>query len=322
MTFAAHCAPIEEGAPTDNSDAFRRALGHFSTGVTIITAAANGTLAGITANSFSSVSLDPPLILWSVKKSSTSWPVFEQTRSFAVNVLAADQAALAAKFARSGTDKFEGVEWLLGAGGAPVIAGVTAEFECERRFEHDGGDHIIVVGEVMRFARHERRPLVFTQGRFSIAIDNAGLGQATLPVADATTRPTFLTQLRRAFLQRGSEFRDEARDVGFTMNESRLTYHMELNPGLSLEDLARVALLDILSARDSIADLQERGWVRVSAEGKPELTAEGRDRNRRLAQVASASEAGKLSGFSEAEIEIGRQVIAALGGRLDNIPVY
>lgn len=318
-------AALESGAPQENTDAFRRALGHFSTGVTIITAEADGVRAGITANSFNSVSLDPPLVLWSVKKTSTSWPVFAASESFAINVLASDQVQLASQFARSGADKFKDVDWTPGATGAPLLARVTAQFECVRRVEYEGGDHLIVVGEVIRFARYERRPLVFTQGRFSLAIDNADAAPA--PASASTgpavnSYPTFLTMLRRAFLQRASEFRDEAHSVGFTMNESRLMYHLELSPGANLESLARVSLLDADAARDSMGSLERKGWVAREVDGSLQLTTLGLEQNARLGRLAHGAEAGKLTRFSAVEIGKAREIIAAFGGGLDNIPAY
>lgn len=321
VTYLKEATALESGVPQGNTDAFRRALGHFSTGVTIITAEADGVRAGITANSFNSVSLDPPLVLWSVKKTSTSWPVFSAAKSFAVNVLASDQAQLASQFARSGTDKFKDVDWKPGATGAPLLARVTAQFECVRRVEYEGGDHLIVVGEVTYFARYERRPLVFTQGRFSLAIDNADAAPTNVdPRADA--HPTFLTMFRRAFLQRASEFREEAHSVGFTMNESRLMYHLELSPGLNVESLARVALLDLDAARDGIASLQRKAWITRGTDGSLQLTVLGLEQNARLGRLAHAAEANKLLRFSGSDIGKAREIISAFGGRLDNIPAY
>jgi flavin reductase (DIM6/NTAB) family NADH-FMN oxidoreductase RutF/DNA-binding MarR family transcriptional regulator len=310
---------LESGAPVENADAFRRALGHFSTGVTIITAEAGGEKAGITANSFNSVSLSPPLILWSVKKTSASWPIFAAARSFAVNVLAVDQAPLAAQFARSGPDKYKDVAWKAGPSGAPLLANVTAQFDCVRRVEYDGGDHLIVVGEVTSFVRYDRRPLIFTQGRFSAAIDSVDVGQPNTAMP-ADTPLTFLALLRRAFLQRASEFRDEAHSLGFTVNESRLVYHLELGPNLTIEHLARVALLDTDAADDCVAALQAKGWIIRHGDGTLALTTIGAQRYSELGEIARRAEAERLKPFSEAEIQTARKIIAALGGRLDNIP--
>ncbi len=300
---------LEKGAPTDDPKAFRRALGHFSTGVTIITAEAGGTKAGLTVNSFSSVSLDPPLILWSVNKSSTSWPVFAAAKSFAVNVLAADQSFLASQFARSGGDKYLNVEWHAGDTGAPLLSGVAAQFECLRHVEYDGGDHLIVVGKVAHFSRFERRPLVFAQGRFSLAIDHPET--ARLESADIGSKPTFLALFRRAFLQRGNELRIEAESVGFTENESRLAYYLELNPGLDIEALARIALLDPVSAIEAVEALRDRGWLSQVPGGGFALTNPGRENFERLQDLTAHAEKAKLGQFSNAEIEKARQVIAS-----------
>lgn len=124
--------------------AFRRALGNFATGVTVVTAAdAHGRKVGVTANSFNSVSLDPPLILWSIDKRSTSHAVFETASHFAVNVLAADQIDLSNNFARPKEDRFAEVEYQAGEGGAPILADCSARFECEKFQQVDGGplDH-------------------------------------------------------------------------------------------------------------------------------------------------------------------------------------
>ena len=189
------------------------------------------------------------------------------------------------------------------------------------KVEYEGGDHLIVVGEVTYFARYERRPLVFTQGRFSLAIDNADAAPSNVdPRSD--THPTFLTMFRRAFLQRASEFRDEAHSVGFTMNESRLMYHLELSPGLKVDSLARVSLLDIDAARDGIASLERKDWLSRGVDGSLQLTVLGLEQNAKLGRLAHAAEANKLMRFSAAEIGKAREIIAAFGGRLDNIPAF
>lgn len=321
MTMLEQAFALESGSPSDNSDAFRRALGHFATGVTIITAEAKGLKVGITANSFNSVSLDPPLVLWSVKKSSTSWPVFAAANSFAINVLAQDQSELATQFARSGTDKYKDVAWKPGKTGAPLLSNVTTQFECLRRVEHEGGDHFIVVGEVKYFARYDRRPLVFIQGRFSAAIDNADTEQPNSSSLSAV-QPTFLALFRRAFLQRSSELREEARGVGFTVNESRLIYHLAIRPRSTLKDLARVSLLEMEAAKDGIEAMVSRGWIAFSPDSTLDMTELGQAQFGRLQEAASKGENGKLNRFSDAEINTARNVIASFGGHLDNIPAF
>lgn len=145
---------------------FRTALGQFATGVTIITARGpDGKAAGVTSNSFNSVSLDPPLILWSLAKTSRSMPVFEATTHFAVHVLASNQAHLSNHFASRAEDKFTGME--IGAEGPPLIADCAARFLCKAHARHEGGDHIILIGEVEKFDYSSKEPLLFHGGQYA-----------------------------------------------------------------------------------------------------------------------------------------------------------
>ncbi|WP_370807243.1 flavin reductase family protein [Simplicispira lacusdiani] len=147
---------------------FRTALGMFATGVTVVTArGAEGRLVGLTANSFNSVSMDPPLVLWSLALASASLPVFAAGGHYAINVLAADQMALAERFAARGVDRWAGVEHRPGISGAPLLAGAAATFECINRSRYEEGDHVIFVGEVERCQhRAGASPLLYHGGRF------------------------------------------------------------------------------------------------------------------------------------------------------------
>lgn len=150
-----------------DSTTFRRTLGMFATGITVITAQArDGSLIGLTVNSFNSVSLDPPLIVWSLANSSTVREVLEGCEYYAVNVLAEDQEALSNLFASKAADRFAGVEWEPGLGGAPLLAGCCAAFEVRNTVRYPGGDHVIFIGQVERCDRSEREPLVFFNGRY------------------------------------------------------------------------------------------------------------------------------------------------------------
>jgi len=147
---------------------FRAALGMFATGVTIVTArSTNGQVIGLTANSFNSVSLSPPLVLWSLARAAASMAVFSTGSHYAINVLAADQKTLAERFATRGADRWTGVTFDQGAGGAPLLHGAAATFECFNRSRYEEGDHVIFVGEVERCAhRVGASPLLFHGGRY------------------------------------------------------------------------------------------------------------------------------------------------------------
>ena len=147
--------------------AFRNALGSFATGVTIVTARnAAGAPVGLTANSFNSVSLDPPMVLWSLSLHSGSLPVFRDAESWAVHILAADQQAMSDRFATPSIDKFAGFDLSDGPEGAPLIEGCAARFGCRARFEYEGGDHAIFLGEVLDFDRREAEPLIYHGGQY------------------------------------------------------------------------------------------------------------------------------------------------------------
>lgn len=144
----------------------RAALGAFATGVAIVTTRAEGVLHGLTVNSFASVSLDPPLVLWSLDRRSHSLAAFETASAFAVNVLGLHQADIARRFARHGAERFAGLALSEGLERAPLIGDCVATFECRRVATHDGGDHVIFVGRIERYRADHRPGLVFSRGKF------------------------------------------------------------------------------------------------------------------------------------------------------------
>jgi flavin reductase (DIM6/NTAB) family NADH-FMN oxidoreductase RutF len=153
-------------SPIDPRD-FRNALGTYATGVTIITAmAADGKPYGLTCNSFASVSLNPPLVLWSLVIFSQAMSIFQNASHFTVNVLGASQQALANKFAKSSDDKFVGVEWTPGLGNAPVLANSVANFQCRAADRYYGGDHVIFLGAVEAYGYNREEPLLFHRGGY------------------------------------------------------------------------------------------------------------------------------------------------------------
>ncbi|MFJ9532536.1 flavin reductase family protein [Herbaspirillum sp. NPDC101396] len=146
---------------------FRKALSQFATGVTVITTRLDdGTLLGLTASSFNSVSLSPPLVLWSLSEQASSMPVFSGNSHYVINILGAEQTALAEQFSRKSVDRFDGVEYTLSRTGQPVLKGVSAWFECHNRSRYPEGDHVIFVGEVEHCEVTPQAALVFHDGRF------------------------------------------------------------------------------------------------------------------------------------------------------------
>ncbi len=146
---------------------FRDVLGHFSTGVAVVTASSPISPVGMTVQSVVALSLDPPLVLFCPAKSSTSWPAIQSAGHFAVNILAEDQVDLASRFAKSGGDKYVDVDWESGVTTAPILGGTLAHVECTFEAVHEGGDHDIAIGRVVDLkVRRSARPLVFYRGGF------------------------------------------------------------------------------------------------------------------------------------------------------------
>src|SRR3954470_12500343 len=158
---------------------FRNALGTYATGVTIITAmTSNGTPYGLTCNSFASVSLTPPLVLWSLGMFSQGLTTFQNASHFTINILGASQQALASQFAKSSEDKFVGVSWTPGLGNAPVLTDSVASFQCRAANRYYGGDHIIFLGAVEAYGYNRQEPLLFARGGFGRFVTADGKGSA------------------------------------------------------------------------------------------------------------------------------------------------
>ncbi|MFK7914656.1 MAG: flavin reductase family protein [Pseudomonadales bacterium] len=153
-----------------DSRALRTAMGHFSTGIVVATGALDGEPAGFAAQSFVSLSLDPPLIALCPGKGSTSWPKLRDSGHFCINMLGAEQKPLCDLFAVSGGNKFADLDWRPGVTGSPILAGVLAYVDCELHAEHDAGDHTIAVGRIKDFAVLDpnAEPLLFYRGGYGI----------------------------------------------------------------------------------------------------------------------------------------------------------
>jgi flavin reductase (DIM6/NTAB) family NADH-FMN oxidoreductase RutF len=157
---------------TFDTDAFRRALGFFPTGVAVVTAASELEPIGITVNSFTSVSLHPPLVLWCLKKDSNRYRAFVEAKGFTISVLGTEHETVSSRLAKQGEHKLRDIALLETELGPPALADAHAIFECAREAIHDGGDHSILIGRVLRFARRDDgAPLVFYRGRYGALSD-------------------------------------------------------------------------------------------------------------------------------------------------------
>ncbi|XKU39809.1 p-hydroxyphenylacetate 3-hydroxylase reductase component [Pseudomonas [fluorescens] ATCC 17400] len=297
--------------------AFRRALGNFATGVTVVTAAdAHGRKVGVTANSFNSVSLDPPLILWSIDKRSTSHAVFETASHFAVNVLAADQIDLSNNFARPKEDRFAEVEYQAGEGGAPILADCSARFECEKFQQVDGGDHWIMIGKVVAFDDCGRSPLLYHQGAYSMVLPHTRMTQreeGQPPSSHFQGRLShnlyyLMTQALRAYQ---ASYQPRQLSTGLRTSEARMLMVLENDAGLSLGELQREVAMPAREIEEAVNNLKRKALVRDDQE-RVKLTTKGIDETESLWTIAREQQDKVFSQFSDEQLETFKTVLKAV----------
>jgi len=262
---------------TDDRQAFRSALGRFVTGVTIVTTRdANGNPIGLTANSFNSVSLDPPLVLWSLSLNSPNLEAFRSSGSWAVHILAADQEDLSNRFATRGIDKFEGLSVEDGPEGAPMLPGCAARFGCSAKFEYDGGDHAIFVGEVVAFHDEGSQPLAFHAGRYGgVFSDTKHVAPDEQEIGDFG-RHFIGHLLNRAYNTTFAKLRDEYHQRGLRSSDYTVIVSLGMGDGCTRADLSRRAAGGGAQLPQDAADrLIEQGIIRDDA-GALHLTDNGR----------------------------------------------
>lgn len=270
-----------------DSRQFRTALGSFATGVTIVTTrAADGQPIGLTANSFNSLSLEPPMVLWALAKSSKSLPAFVAAQYFAVHILADDQQPLADRFARRGADKFADLELDAGPDHIPLLRGCSARFQCRTAHHYEGGDHMILVGEVVAFDHFERPALAFHGGGYAKLIRRSpGAAIARDAESDAAAVGSFSRDFL-GYLLGSAHARLMARVRGDLERYQLAEEHYHVLMFLSNEDnltLAELTALTQLTDRQvtyqTLATLAIRDLLVVSGGDYPStrarLTAEG-----------------------------------------------
>jgi 3-hydroxy-9,10-secoandrosta-1,3,5(10)-triene-9,17-dione monooxygenase reductase component len=300
---------------------FRNALGAFATGVTIVTARdAEERDIGLTANSFNSVSLDPPMVLWSLAKSARSLPAFLAASHFAVHVLAADQEELSKRFATRGSEKFAGLDIERGPSQVPLLRGCSARFQCRTAFRHEGGDHVIFVGAVEAFDQSDRSPLVFHGGRYALAVQKDASPQTPPDSAepDSSFSQDFLIfLLSRARFQLFLSLRRELEQHG--LSEAQW-FVLSI---LGVSDDRTVAELDRLLwytghpvTYELLAGLTAAGFADLHGSYDPHarvtLTQSGRRAAIELVAAAKAAEDHAERNLGTAEVRMFKQALRAI----------
>lgn len=294
---------------------FRRALGNFATGVTIITARSpSGEQVGVTANSFNSVSLEPPLILWSIDKRSGSHAVFETASHFAVHILAADQIELSNHFARPQDDKFAGIPHQRGLGDAPLFADCAARFQCERYQQVDGGDHWILIGKVVAFDDFGRSPLLYHQGAYSMVLPHPRAPKKADPNAAPATMHGRLASSNLFYLMTQAvnayqaSYGPKQLSTGLRTSEARMLMVLEDSAQLDTIALQREVAMPTREIEEALANLQAKGLV-AEQDGTHQLTTAGRAQTEALWEIARRQQDAVFAGVSGEEIETFKKVL-------------
>ncbi len=284
---------------------FRRTLGQFPTGVTVITTIDdNAEPVGVTASSFNSVSVDPPLILWSVDKSAFSAPIFEKATHFAVNVLGKDQVDISNKFAGRGEDKFAGVDYTQSNNGSPLLNTFAAQFECETWNVYEGGDHLIIVGKVINYQRNESiPPLVFSRGSYAVSMQHPTTLKPSsegLPESVGEFLSNYMLYLLHiAFTRYGSQLYPQLmEECGVTAEEWRVLTLLSGTESTDTASLSNVAMQPVNELIATTDWMKEKGLL-IDDSGQLRLSETGLALQQQLMNIAKSHEVSVLEGLSQ-----------------------
>ncbi|CAB3810488.1 flavin reductase family protein [Paraburkholderia fynbosensis] len=302
----------DSGNPADDPRAFRRALGQFATGIVVVTADTEMGRVGNTVNSFASVSLDPPLIVWSLNRTSRSFNAFNGAKRFSVNVLGMDQVKVSQVFSSPDTDKFASVSWKAGKNGAPVLDNSIAVFECDTEVIHDCGDHIILVGRVSYFARFEGKPLLYVQGAYGAATAHPQMKrvrEAGSQTAEEVTPQSLAALIFKAHYAFSTRFEEHRRKAGLTVCQARVLTALSAGCATTAENIIREMYLPRPDALDALSELQERGYLLQGNGASYSLSDTGIELNTTLQSTLVEFEAAEMEGVHDDDLRVVKDVL-------------
>lgn len=295
---------------------FRRALSQFPTGVTVITTLdKEGQPIGVTASSFNSVSIEPALILWSIDKGAYSLDAFEKGSHFTVNVLGRDQVDVSNRFASRGEDKFAGIHYAEGKGGSPVLENTAACFECQTWAVYEGGDHLILVGEVLDYRYDDSKlPLVFTRGSYAVSSQHpVASGAAGSGAAGEFVSDYILYLLREAYNRFSADLYPRLQqEGGVNPEEWRLLATLSDGNSQALSAVAPLVMQPEVALRQTAGWLADRGLIDMMADDQLRLTQAGAALTDKLLDLARCHEAevlGTLEGDQARQLKDGLKAI-------------
>lgn len=295
---------------------FRRALGQFPTGVTVITTLdAQGEPVGVTASSFNSVSMDPALVLWSIDKGAFSLETFRNAEYFAVNVLSREQVDISNRFASRGEDKFSGIEYSAGAGGAPLLADYAAQFECRSWQVYEGGDHLILVGEVVDYRyRDIHQPLVFSRGSYAVSVSHPAMAKSGSDTPVTEFIGDYLLYLLRETYNRFSQelYPKLKEQCGVTPEEWRILAVLSDCEQMAIADLAPLVMQPEVALSQTAEWMVDKGLLSALGSEQVALTDSGRTLAAELLALAKSHEAEVLGQLPAEQATLLKQSLKTL----------
>jgi 3-hydroxy-9,10-secoandrosta-1,3,5(10)-triene-9,17-dione monooxygenase reductase component len=309
-----------QAGPAFDGRALRDAFGSFATGVTIVTTAGpDGTDVGLTANSFSSVSLDPPMVLWSLARTSFNMDAFRNSGHFAVHILSADQEVLSGRFASKGIDRFEGLTLDRGPDGIPMLQNCMARFACKLAYQYEGGDHVIFVGEIVDFSHCASKPLVFHGGRYGMLLPKQSV--SSVESADELSNLSsddLLYLISNAYFRTRKAVIDELVHHGWTAGEYAVLSIVGREDGLRMPEI--VALSEKVRGQAISATIVQmliaRGLLHEvdSTDGQVslKLTPKGRLSVMELIAIRKSSEADVQGSLDPSEVQLLKHLLVRL----------
>jgi len=308
-------------APALDAREFRHCLGQFATGVTVVTAKGEDGYEGMSANSFAAVSLDPALVLWSIRKASRRAPVFSTAKHFVINILADSQVDASQLFASSETDPFQKISWAEDCHGVPVLDGALAHLSCTLETTHDAGDHVIIIGRVHEYTVAPGKPLLFAQGKYAQLQDDAfyeGRSAEAASVEGSLDHGTgayeVMRQLRRAQEALSRSFDVHRQRVGLSVIEARILAILQ-HASLDQHDIERSIFASSAATAENLARLCTAGMVQRNAQGCYDITPTGQQKRAELSARARTFSCSRLEGLDADEIQAGQAFLLEIEKR-------
>ncbi|MBT5765982.1 MAG: hypothetical protein HOI58_03905 [Kordiimonadaceae bacterium] len=306
-------------APKIDARELRNCFGKFATGITVITSLAkDGSKIGLTVNSFSSLSIDPPMILWSLDNRSNNLVDLTEASHFAVNVLASDQLELSNNFANPADDKFDGVTIIEGKCGMPLLKDTVAYLECKNVHQYPGGDHTIFVGEVEDFEISNKKPLLYANGQYGLATRHpSNHFPEPTEIEEPQDNDFIVLLLLRSYWEISDPFHRELLDEGIPVAHARILIHISQTPNMTAPEVAKSTRLDMATVSMSLKWLRDNGQIKFDDAECITLSEKGREFLKSVKCRAQRFEEEVLDGYSAEDIDMLKSMLRKLIHRRD-----